>query len=120
MYIELSREKYEKMKGLLLEMGVIFRATDCTIPGDKEQMVHVEVGQLTPLQIKNINEAYGQDTIPVDRDGNGVSDYIEEVPELVEVRKKVTPSERSASLTAAVGTFAGKETEEVSVVYEEK
>lgn len=120
MYIELSRTKYEKMKGLLLELEITFQATDCTIPGDKEQMVHVEVGQLTPLQIKNINDAYGQDTIPVDLDMDGVPDYIEEAPELVEVRRKVSPSDKTASLKAAIGTYLGKKTEEVSVVYEEK
>lgn len=120
MYIELSRTRYEDLKKRLLEMGIEFKATDCTIPGDKEQMVHIEVGQLTPLQIKNINEAYGQDTILVDLDSNGTPDYLEEQPELVEKREKTTPSDDSVSLKAAVRTFLGEETEKVTTVYEER
>ena len=67
-FVEMTRKNYEKMKKMLEEMGVKVEITDCTLPKDKEAMVHVDIVGLTEKQKAQINEVFAQEGILVQKD----------------------------------------------------
>lgn len=46
MFTEMTREAYEKFSRKMREKGIAFEASDCTIPGDSQEHVHIEFGNL--------------------------------------------------------------------------
>lgn len=118
MFVEITRRNYEKMKRMLEEMGVKFVVTDCTLPKDREKMVHIEINGLTPENIKQINETFGRDTIEVDYDGNGIPDRLDELSgeEIREVRRRKSDQQYSGPIRSAVGYLSGKDQEEEVII----
>ena len=56
MFVELSRKEYDKLRPFLKEKGVRYEPSDCTLPGEKEQMVHIEFDTLTDNMVTVINQ----------------------------------------------------------------
>lgn len=46
MFTEMTQEAYEKFKAKMEAKGISFEASDCTLPGDSTQHVHIEFGNL--------------------------------------------------------------------------
>lgn len=67
-FVEMTKRNYEKMKKMLEEMGVKVEIYDCTLPKDKEQMVHVDIVGLTEKQKAQINEIFDREGIIVQKD----------------------------------------------------
>lgn len=119
MFVEVSRKKYEELKEMLKEMGIDFEASDCTLPGDKEQMVHVEIAGpkiLTTQQVQQINQIFGVATLTEDKDGNGRPDYLDAEPQYVERRHRKWDDKMHTLGQEALGYFTGKSTEETVTV----
>lgn len=122
MFVEISRDAFEKMKKHLQEMGIAFEVSDCTLPGEKAAQVHLEVGALSQEQIYEMNNLidyiYGKNTLERDLNGNGLPDYLEgEAPVIVEKRERKWDKRMHTLGEEAVGAFLGKNTEE-EVTYE--
>lgn len=63
MFLEISKKKYLEMQKMLEEMGVKIEVSDCSVKGDKEPMVHIELLGLTDRQREEINRHFGRDTV---------------------------------------------------------
>jgi hypothetical protein len=125
MFVEVKRSMYERLKKVLQELGVSYEPSDCTLPGDKEQMVHIEiVSTLTERQRlvidKELEEMFGRADIGIDKDGNEIPDYLEEEEGKVVERRTRKWDQKMHTLSAdAAAWFTGKNEEE-EVTYESK
>jgi signal recognition particle subunit SEC65 len=123
MFVEVTKKQYEKMKKMLQEMGIKIEVSDCTLPKDKEQMVHIEVMGLTEKQKEQINEIFGIGTIMIDRDADGRDDKLEELEEDEErprvVRRRKSDQKFQGPIKGAIDDFTGKNREE-EIIYENR
>ena len=123
MFVEVTKKQYEKMKKMLQEMGIKIEVSDCTLPKDKEQMVHIEVMGLTEKQKEQINEIFGIGTIMIDRDADGLDDKLEELEEDEErprvVRRRKSDQKFQGPIKGAIDDFTGKNREE-EIIYENR
>lgn len=123
MFVEVTKKQYEKMKKMLQEMGIKIEVSDCTLPKDKEQMVHIEVMGLTEKQKEQINEIFGIGTIMIDRDADGRDDKLEELEEDEErprvIRRRKSDQKFQGPIKGAIDDFTGKNREE-EVIYENR
>ena len=54
MFVEMSREAYLKIADKLKSNNYQFEVSDCTLPDDNEQYVHIEFMNLTEANIRDI------------------------------------------------------------------
>lgn len=127
MFVEMPKRHFEKLRPYLQEQGIAYEVSDCTMPGDTEMILYVklpEFGQgLSQYQIDIINnkiDSYLFEDKELakerDRDGDGISDYAEDLPqeERQPVRRKPWQDRMHTPLGEAVGYFTGEsEREEI-------
>lgn len=127
MFLEISKKKFEKskMRELFENMNIQYEISDCTLPDEKEMMLHIEFSNLSVPQkekIENLLEnIYGEDTVNKDRDGNGVPDYLDNIdqPEVIEKRHRKWDDRMHTAGEETKGFITGANTEE-DVTYESR
>lgn len=122
MFVELSQKNFEKLKKKLDEMGVQYEVSDCTLPGEKNMVVHVELGALPEDVTKELNtelnEIYGASASIKDYNSDGVPDYVDEIsPSVVERRHRKWDDKMHTPMQEAKAWFTGENQEE-EVTYE--
>lgn len=123
MFIEVSKKTFEKLKKKLDEMGIEYTVSDCKLPNEKNEMVHLETSGLDHEQVKAINDfvaVYGEQEMTIDRDGDGVADlYQKEPPVLTEKRHRKWDDRMHTLGEEAIGEITGANREE-EVTYEQR
>lgn len=132
MFVEVTKSEYEKLNNYLYDNNIPREISDCTIPGEKIQHVHVEFGELNSEQIDGINrmlEVIKQQLLKetgsveeknMDADGDGRADYLEELDaeeaKKNEASKALKRKKRDTTMnpvTAAKDYFFGNDEKEI-------
>jgi len=133
MYIETSRDNYQKLKQYLIEQGIYFESSDCTLPNEKIQMIHIEFAdglELSNEQKNTINNIIDQAINKVisqsdrakllsanedplrDTDGDGLSDKLEIILDnegnIPEHKHKSWNDQLHTPMQEAIGWFTGE------------
>lgn len=127
MFLEISKKKFEenKMRDLLENMNIQYEISDCTLPDEKEMMIHIEFSNLSEPQknkIENLLEnVYGKDSVNKDKDGNGIPDYLDNLDGtgVIEKRHRKWDDRMHTPGEEAKGFVTGANTEE-EVTYENR
>lgn len=56
MFVELTKEAWEKLQKKLDKLGIGYETSDCTLPNDSISHVHIEFGNLTKVKAEEISK----------------------------------------------------------------
>lgn len=119
MFLELKKKDFEnqKLKELFEKLKVKYEVSDCTLPEEKERMLHIEFYELSEAQkeqiVDTLEKIYGPDSIRRDKDGNGIPDYIDNLgPEFIEKRHRKWDDKMHTVKEELIGFATGANTEE--------
>ncbi len=126
MWVEMSRSYFEKLRAKLEQMHLNLEISDCTLPGETEGKVHVELGSLNADQKTQIEQelayiynapVYQTPEGEKDVDRNGIADDKEEPEAVREVRRRPWDDRAHTAGEEALGYLSGESMRE-EVTYE--
>lgn len=126
MFYEMKKKEFEnsRLRELLEKLKIKYEISDCTLPNEKEKMLHIEFFSLSESQkeqiLDTLEKIYGPESIKRDKDGNGIPDYIDNLPpEMIEKRHKKWDDRGHTIKEEFIGFVTG-ENEAEDVTYESR
>lgn len=122
MYVEISKEMFEKLRPHLNQIGAKFEVSDCTLPGEMRAMVHVEIlGCLSEEHVRFLNHQI--DVLYEESSLNRSAEKAEQpgkCKDVQEVRTRTWDNQMHTPKEEFKGWFTGEnEKEEVRYEYRE-